>query len=687
MNFLSTGGSPQKNGVIYRFLDGHRLDMFVIIIGLIVIVAGRWDSIIYPLCINPDEAQAAANALRVKSFGLNWNSLDGTTVGPYNTLILCWPYLLGGDVTLSTGRLTACILLNLVSVFTYLSIRDVSGRLSALLFTVPLIIFYGLTDFYDYTHYSSELLPLAMLVVANYIAVHIYSGTKPFKPNLYQIIILGLALGAAPFSKLQASPIVVIIMLLSLYLLFNVQPSLRRRVIIAFVFSCLAPGLVLLLPLILTGNIHHFYNSYIVWSFIYIKKILTFVDLFKLIRSDELYSSFIFLVIVMGVFSLVSKLFLTDKGNSKSATLAVYSLAALAASAYSVSRPGNMFSHYLMFLLPFAVLVSGYSFRHSQFGKTYSVIFFLLYVTTAIPFVYGALNHAKTKMTRYSEWSEYGVPRGFIWQNPNVFSWFAKPSDKLLIWGWMPEWYLMGNLTPATRETHTNPELIKTSLTGYFRGRFLEDVNNSQPEIIIDAVAGKSFAFHDPVTEGISIFPELNTLFLSHYEALQQSSDQNGPCPRLYVNKQRKSELLKEVIEFKSISTSSVYPSEHDMFSGKKLDDKSVTEDSCVDYWLAGDGKPGAVDIMFHSDERVSKILILNTHNGKDLDRATKSLKIYLYLSGKIVAAKELNINLHPRWTEYILERPCIADAMRIEVLSYYGRGAGLNEIKAFREI
>jgi hypothetical protein len=67
------------------------------------LIHGRWPSIIYPLAMNPGEAQFAANALRIREHGFNWYALDGSTAGPLDSLILCWPYMFHLVVTFAAA--------------------------------------------------------------------------------------------------------------------------------------------------------------------------------------------------------------------------------------------------------------------------------------------------------------------------------------------------------------------------------------------------------------------------------------------------------------------------------------------------------------------------------------------------------------------------------------------------------
>ena len=76
---------------------------------------------------------------------------------------------------------------------------------------------------------------------------------------------------------------------------------------------------------------------------------------------------------------------------------------------------------------------------------------------------------------------------------------------------------------------------------------------------------------------------------------------------------------------------------------------------------------------------------MLNTANGKDLNRATKKLRFSLYNKEHNVFTGELELNRHPKWTEYVFDRPYLADLIKIQIISFEGFGAGLNEVKVIK--
>ena len=133
---------------------------------------------------------------------------------------------------------------------------------------------------------------------------------------------------------------------------------------------------------------------------------------------------------------------------------------------------------------------------------------------------------------------------------------------------------------------------------------------------------------------------------------------------------------------FKSITASA---ERSDLYSVKNVDDYSVTEDSCTDYWLLPNGQLGYVNIEFTSEERVKKVLVLNTKDGPNFYRGTDRIKFTLFNKKNTVISRELKLKPHPKWTEVVLMTPMVADSLRVEILSFEDNGAGLNEIKIIK--
>ena len=138
--------------------------------------------------------------------------------------------------------------------FTYLSFKTISGIFFATAFSVPLALFYGLTRNPDFVHYDSELLPLALLVWATSITLKIATRQTSNHPSLFQVILLGLAVGAVPFAKLQAIPMAFCVGMYS-QILFLCFPKQERKILtLGYLSGLVIPALGLSAPLVATGN-------------------------------------------------------------------------------------------------------------------------------------------------------------------------------------------------------------------------------------------------------------------------------------------------------------------------------------------------------------------------------------------------------------------------------------------------
>ncbi len=91
----------------------------------------------------------------------------------------------------------------------YLTLRRLGSEISARFGTLLLVLFYGLTSSANFLHYSGELLPALLINIGFYFVVRLLGdslGSRLRNGNLFAFL-GGLALGAAPWCKLQAAPI------------------------------------------------------------------------------------------------------------------------------------------------------------------------------------------------------------------------------------------------------------------------------------------------------------------------------------------------------------------------------------------------------------------------------------------------------------------------------------------------
>src|SRR5579863_1481265 len=679
---LCLSGTNSKDLALLSMLRSipQKLDLIGIVVMAFVLAYGRWHSIVYPFPLNPDEGQAAANALRIKSYGFNWDALDGSTNGPLDSLIVSWPHIFGLDTTLNTTRLTGCILLFLVCTCVYFSIKIVSGAGFAALFVLPLVVFYSFTKNPEFLHYSSELLPLFLLVAANFIVIQISLDRD--RPHEFKFLLLAFLLGAVPFAKLQATPIAVAIGLYALILVVAPSSKWKMRNLISLFCGGLAPAIVILVPLLVSGHFQDFWNSYIVWGGLYIRSPSTILGIYSMVARDAVLRYVTYFIFFVGIASLLHSSLIASNEHSfhRAAKYDVIYMSILVVIAFwAISIPGKPYLHYLMFFPPFVVITFAYLARVFVGSRTHVIVFVSYYTILAAFFIILSINNGVIR-DRY----DTILKPTFMLKSPHILSWLPIPSKHLLVWGWMPQWYVLSGLTPATRETQIYSQVMQTDLTEYFRSRFMSDIKQSSPEVIIDAVAGKSFHFNNPATASPDNFPAFASFLSQNYSQLP-SLVQHPDCPKVYVKNEYRKLIDQSLIIPASVTATETFRGKGSVFDSANLFDNSVTEDTCIDYWLLPNWKLGGVRISFSKTEFVSGLMLLKTQNSIYLDRATRDIEVRLLESGAVVEKRQLTMSPYPYWTAVKFDRPVKANHLDVDVLSFYGRGGGLNEIKIFR--
>ncbi len=661
-------------------------DVLFLLSGAGIITIGRWFSIVYPVPFNPDEAQMAANALRIQHFGWNWDAIDGTTSGPLNSLILLWPTLFGGDVTLSLSRLTATLLLCAVFILMYLSLKNISDYKFASIASMSLAIFYAATRHPDFIHYSSELLPLAIIGTGNYLIVNKFIHSKKENRGYFIDVLIGTCIGSIFFAKLQAIPIATTLFLFNIYSIHKTSREKKALSITIFTGATALPFLIFLLPLYLNGNLTDFYNSYIMNAILYISKITSAYSLYNLVTKDSVLILFFYFwlsIIVLGLMNLAF-----SNKDSDGHVFIIYSFITLIASLYSVARPGREFPHYLMLSMPFFVFFAGSLFSCTQKNKINNAYFFYTYLLFFIVLLCVAFISISNRGGIASHFFRYKtiLPFRVEWKNPGIFSWLDLKNNCGLVWGWMPQWYLLGGLVPAGRESHNETQIRKNILTAYYRHRLVNDIKKSSPDIIIDAVTGHSFGFNNNKENGINSFPLLLNFIKNKYDLVLDDGFYRAKCPKIYLSHFAKNNYNKKIIKIKSITGVTKNITNDSINSLNNLNDCSVTEDSCIDYWLLPDNQLGSFKVIFTQNYFVNKIMILNTNDGKNFDHATSSIAFSLIKSGKVVYYGRKNLSPYPYWTTIKIS-PYLSDSIIIDILGFKGIGAGLNEIKIFHSI
>ncbi len=668
-----------------NFKNINLVNLLVFIGFILIIFTFRYDLIRYSIALNPDEAQFVAAAMRMVEFGWSFDAVDNGSSGPINTLILTWPYFLGLDINMATARITDALLVTITTFFIYKILFEVSKTVFLpLVLSSIMLMFYANTSFFDFAHYSSEKLSTAILVASLYYILKITLAKSYSKELLLNVAIIAFLLGCIPLAKLQAAPLAFFI---GVYLLIviSLNKNLNRyrlKIVIITVVLALLPLILFILPVYLRGNILDFYHGYISWALNYVSQPLTLDAFMGMVLTDGNYSrvfrytmigSVILFAITM-IIQIYKRQYKVD--DNYRLTFFIALVISLGLSYYIIIKPGRAFTHYLNFILPFSALLFAYLCLHFiklmevlNFNKTKNIIFFLSILVI--------LNFSFKSMYNKTNYLIASTDKGMIYKR-DLLKWLnPQEDDTLLVWGWMCELYIDTGIAPATKELTSYNQIYKPNPYEFYKERYLKDFKNSSPKFVIDAVAPGSFAFTNIQTQSIKNYKELFEIINNNY-TLVTKKENFEKCPRLYIKNSELGYLNNDIIPSKVIASDTL----SDEFDVMNLFDNSVFE-SCKDYWLLPDGKLGNIVFKFDKAVNIDKMLLLNTKNGMYKERGSDKIKITVYDSlNRSYDLGELYMQRYPQWTEMDMSKIKDIVTVKVEILSFYQNGAGLNEIK-----
>ena len=669
---------------------------------VLVLLVAHWDSITYWGVLNPDEAQAVANTARMLRHGYTWNAVDATTVGPLQSIVLLWSKLFGLDPSQGLARITAAVLSAVLVVAVLDAAWTLAGRGPALTVSAGMLVLFAGVRYSEFVHYNSELVPVVLTAVGMAGVVRVAQRRESIRLSV--VAAIGICLGLVPFGKLQISPLALVLGAAALYFMVRATTGrVRSEAIFAFVIGGLVPAVVFLGPLVATGTFAQFRVSYLEWATVKVQPMTSFANLRRMANYDPVQEAFLslqLLAIAIGFVAVVATRLRARRPQTGETVISVATagpagrpgrteepivLTAVAAAValFCVVRPGEPFGHYLTILPPFLVLfvaalwgaLSPRGRRRFAYVPVTTIALMLVVATTGIEERLGV-----GPTNRYAK--KLAGP-GFG-RDGDLLRWVVPHGGSLLVWGWMPQWYTETGLNPAAHETHTYAQIVDTRLRPWMRDRLLHDVVADRPEIVMDAVIGRSFTFNDPHTDSIASFPQLKAYVDKNYQALAGGYANPG-CPTTWTRNDIAEMLRARTVEFSKIKADKLLHPELTEYSEQSLDDFSVVEDTCRDYWLLPDTSQGSVRLDFVNREAVRQVLLLNTRNDGASDRSSRTVQVTLFDESAVSYRAKVAMRAYPEWTNVVLAKPVSAVALQVDVLDWNGLGGGLNEVKVWR--
>lgn len=495
--------------------------------GVILIVFMRLPVIVFNRELNQDESQMLSHAITLFQDPVYWRSVDGTTIGPLDNYLLVIPKLFGFQLDYSSARFMGLLCVAGAWLLLFSSIKNWFGTAIARRISIVPLLFVAFTQEIDFVHYSSEQLPVLLLAYCVWQLSCLDPKMAPATSGLY---FLGLAAGAVPFGKLQAIPLVAVLVLSAFWIVFQrFQRYNEWKSAIALILGGLTIPLFFLAFTLFFGVFDDFIDFYLLGNAIYAGG-ASFLDIpsqfFKIIALSTDFQFFSLALIVPMVIGLVRIVRLHLPGKMDFQVPFTIILLILA-SIYAVTKSGNDFIHYLNFCIIPWTLLAAYGLSAVETWSFAFPAMIMLWFGG-----YDALHFVKER--RLNAFDSVGKTR--LQESPVVTEILKrrKEGDYMVVWGWNCSYYVEAQLAQGTAENHSERSIFEHPMRDTYRKRYLSDLGRTQPAFVLDAVGKNSHWVQDKKTQGIESYPELNQYIRNHYTLLGEYDD-----VRLYVRNDR----------------------------------------------------------------------------------------------------------------------------------------------------
>ncbi len=515
----------------------NRRVFLVSMLGLLFLL--RLPSIVFDYEINPDESQMITQALTLRNDPVYFQSVDGTTGGPLDSYFLILPSLLGLPFDYITAHLTAFFLISVCLWLLFSTARLWFGEPAARLALLPLIFVLGLTQNGDFLHYNSELVPLVLLSLSYYL----YATLLPQdQPKVGQIAVIGLLLGMVPFGKLQAVPLAATVGLfvaISILTRRNLTLGAKAGQLIALGAGALTFPFLFVAFMSLNGVYGDFETFYIVGNLRYasdtnqLQSILSLPEFLQKSGSFDWYTK---LAIGVWLIGLVIAIRHRTKLSLNIWERLGFITTLLLATLFSITRTGSGYLHYLFFLTGPLLLGSAYGWkqisRHVASWRwvgaaAAAVILVLFGVQTILDY-----RHSVPINPYPSEWQNGWA----VQQSPvsKEIVKYAKPGEKLVVWGWRCDYYVQAQMPQGVAENHTIRSAYYHPLQATYQQRYVRNFMRSLPPVFVDAVGSQNLWMTDRKTQGHELIKPLGKFVAVHYRYMGLVND-----TRIYVRADR----------------------------------------------------------------------------------------------------------------------------------------------------
>ena len=509
------------------------------VLSLVLLFLLRLSTIVFNAEINPDESQMITQAFTLYHDPVYFRSVDGTTGGPLDSYFLILPGLIGLPFDYITAHFTAFCLVSAYLWLLFVVAGRWFGRGIAPLVLLPFVFMLGLTQNGDFLHYNSELVALLLLGLSYYLYATLLTQQKP---SVVRIGLIGLLLGMVPFGKLQAIPLAAVVglfVLLDVLTRAELTPIAKvSRVAWLGAGSIAFPLLVVLLTTA-TGVYDDFVTFYLKGNFQYGGDTNQLESLLQLPTFLQRGSEFDWLVkLVFGIW-LVGFILSMRRGvrtNQGAWRISGFIGALFVATVFAITRTGSGYVHYLFFIIGPLFFSLAYGWQQLSLSESASkwigvaatAVFLGLFGVQAIQ-----QYRQQIPLNRYPSDGQSGWT---VQQSPvsRAVRQYAKPGEKLAVWGWRCDYYVQANMQQGVAENHTIRSAFAHPMQAVYKQRYVADFIRSTPPVFVDAVGSQNLWMNDRKTQGHELIKPLGQFVATHYKYMGLVND-----TRIYVRNDR----------------------------------------------------------------------------------------------------------------------------------------------------
>lgn len=470
---------------------------------LLFLLAWRWPGLLAATEYNPDESQFIAGAMTLARDPVFWRSVDGGTAGPLNFYALLPLHWAGLPLDYFSARLNA-LLLTWAALLVCLRIfRAEAPSVPAGLPVLPAAVFFAAGTEPDFAHYSSQHVSLLLLVLAV-----LWRDRRPWAA--------AVAAGLLPWAKLQAAPLAAVLVGWQCWRIWTGQAAAaeKARRSAAVLAAGALPSLLALGLLAVTGQLEHFYRSYLLQSFVYVAGSLP-----RSVALRQMWDlSWVtgHLPVWLGSLALLlAGAALIRRRQARSVGgLGTLAMLLIAAAAFCIYVPGRSSLHYTLVLVLPLTLALGALLGGGPAALARRAMAGLLLVAL-LPLGWRARQPTPEMFGQFAE----------DWRRPysmmgSVLRAYRDTAGSLALWGWHNSAYVEAGLPQGTRDTASAWSIFETPQRDYYRARYLADLARNRPGLFVDAVGPGAPFFPDRRTQAHETFPALAEYVRAHYRLL-----------------------------------------------------------------------------------------------------------------------------------------------------------------------